>query len=592
MAKSVQPETSGSAVKLPGVLSVKELAAALDRPVPAVIGELMKNGVMATINEDIDYETAAIIAGDLGIETERLEEPEADGPEARKPTEGQPRPPIVTVLGHVDHGKTSLLDAIRETDVAAGESGGITQHIGAYQVEATGKDKRKRKVTFLDTPGHEAFTAMRAHGTKMTDVAILVVAADDGVKPQTKEAVEHITGAEVPFVVAVTKMDAPGADVNKVKQGLSELGVTAEDWGGDAVFVETSSKTKQGIPELLEMVLLVSDIAKPVGDPKGDLSGVVIESRVSRAKGAVATILVQNGTMQVGDYLVMEDVTGRVRLMEDWHGKRLSEAGPSTPAQIAGLSSTPSFGAGVTGAASEQEAKKQAEHNKRKRHARRVEKPTLTTEAIKRAVDAGKVKQLPLILVADVKGSLEAIESSLAKIPQDEVAIQMVDAGIGSISESTIRQAESSGAMVVSFKARVEPAAKKLAQQIGVQISTYEVIYELLDDLKAALESLLPPEVVVNEVGKGKVLAIFRTTKTSQIIGCKVDRGKFVPDVEYRIGKSEQAGKAKTLRRVDEEVQEVGAGTECGLTIEGPRAAEGDTITLIRKIEKKRTLGG
>ncbi len=579
-------------MKLPGVLSVKELAVALDRPVPAVIGELMKNGVMATINEDIDYETASIIASDLGIETERLEEPEADDPAARKPTEGKPRPPIVTVLGHVDHGKTSLLDAIRQTDVAAGESGGITQHIGAYQVEAAGKDGKPRKITFLDTPGHEAFTAMRAHGTKMTDVAILVVAADDGVKPQTKEAVEHIKAAEVPFVVAVTKMDAPGADVNKAKQGLNELGVVAEDWGGDAVFVETSSKTKQGIPELLEMVLLVSDIAKPVGDPNGDLSGVVIESRVSRAKGAVATVLVQNGTMRVGDYLVLEDVTARVRLMEDWHGKRLTEAGPSTPAQIAGLSAAPSFGAAVTGAASEQEAKKQAEQNKRRRHARRVEKPTLTAEAIKRAVDAGKVKQLPLVLVADVKGSLEAIEGSLAKLPQDEVAIRMVDAGIGSISESTIRQAESSGAMVVSFKARVEPAAKKLAQQIGVQISTYEVIYELLDDLKAALESLLPPEIVVNEVGTGKVLAIFRTTKTSQIIGCKVEDGKFLSDVEYRIGKAEQTGKVKTLRRVDEEVQEVGTGTECGLTIEGPPAAEGDMVTLIRRIEKKRTLGG
>ncbi len=584
-------ESAQSVVKLPGVVSVKELAEAIGKPVPAVMGELMKNGVMATINEDIDYETAAIIAGDLGVAVERLPDETEAADVSRKPTEGQPRPPIVAVLGHVDHGKTSLLDAIQQTDVVAGESGGITQHIGAYQVEATPKGGgKKRPITFLDTPGHEAFTAMRAHGTKMTDVAILVIAADDGVKPQTKEAVEHIKAAGVPFVVAVTKVDAEGADPNKAKQGLAELDVVAEDWGGDAVFVETSSKTGQGIPELLEMVLLVSDIAKPVGDPKGDLSGVVIESRLSRAKGPVATILVQNGTLRVGDHLVIEDVTGRVRLMEDWRGKRLEAAGPGTPAQVAGLSGAPSFGAGVTGAGSEQEARKQASANMRRRHARRVEKPALSMEAIKRAVDAGKVTQLPVVLVADVKGSLEAIEGSLAKIPQDEVAVQLVHTGIGSITESVIRQAESSKAMIVGFKARVEPAAKKLAQGLDIRIATYDVIYELLDDLKSALEALLPPEVIVNEVGKGTVLAIFRTTKESQIIGCKVEDGKFVPGTEYRVDGTDTEGKVKTLRRVDEEVQEVSAGTECGLTIVGPRVEEGQRITLLRRLEKKRKL--
>ncbi|MDP9212270.1 MAG: translation initiation factor IF-2 [bacterium] len=584
-------ESAQSIVKLPGVVSVKELAEAIEKPIPAVMGELMKNGVMATINEDIDYETAAIIAGDLGVAVDRLPDETEAVDTSRKPTEGSPRPPIVAVLGHVDHGKTSLLDAIQQTDVVGGESGGITQHIGAYQVEATPKGGGdKRTVTFLDTPGHEAFTAMRAHGTKMTDVAILVIAADDGVKPQTKEAVEHIKAAGVPFVVAITKVDVEGADPNKAKQGLAELEVVAEDWGGDAVFVETSSKTGKGIPELLEMVLLVSDIAKPVGDSNGPLSGVVIESRLSRAKGPVATILVQNGTLRVGDYLVIEDVTGRVRLMEDWRGRRLEAAGPGTPVQVAGLSAAPSFGAGVTGAESEQEAKKQASANKRRRNARRVEKPALSMEAIKRAVDAGKVTQLPVVLVADVKGSLEAIEGSLAKIPQDEVAIQLVHAGIGSITESVIRQAESSKAMIVGFKARVEPAAKKLAQQLDIRISTYDVIYELLDDLKSALEALLPPEVIVNEVGKGTVLAIFRTTKESQIIGCKVEDGKFVPGTEYRVDGVETEGKVKTLRRVDEEVQEVSAGTECGLTIVGPRVEEGQRITLLRRLERERKL--
>ncbi len=578
-------------MKLPGVISVKELAGAIGKPVPAIIGELMKNGVMATINEDIDYETAAIIAADLGVAVERLAEAAETADPARKPTTGSPRPPIVAVLGHVDHGKTSLLDAIRETDVASGESGGITQHIGAYQVEAVPKGGgAKRKITFLDTPGHEAFTAMRAHGTKITDVAILVIAADDGVKPQTKEAVEHIKAAGVPFVVAVTKIDAAGADPNKTKQGLAELGVVAEDWGGDAVFVETSSKTKQGIPELLEMVLLISDLAKPVGDPKGELVGVVIESRLSRAKGPVATVLVQNGTMRVGDHLVMEDVTGRVRLMEDWRGGRLEAAGPGAPVQIAGLSAAPSFGAAVTGAANEQDAKKRATENKRHRRARRVEKPALSAEAIRRAVDAGKVTQLPVVLVADVKGSLEAIEGSLAKIPQDEVAVRLVHTGIGAISESVVRQAESSKAIIVGFKARVEPAAKKLATQLDVRISTYDVIYELLDELKSALEALLPPEVIVNEIGQGTVLAIFRTTKESQIVGCKVEKGKFVAGAEYRVDGGEATGLVKTLRRVDEEVQEVSSGTECGLTVVGPPVAEGQRITLLRRFEKKRTL--
>lgn len=585
-------------VALPAVLSVKELAAALDRPVPAVISELMKNGVMATINQDVDYETAAIIASDLDIEVTPVENETLDSEPVKAvsvagKTTGQDRPPIVTVLGHVDHGKTSLLDVIRETNVVGKESGGITQHIGAYQAEAKSADgKRKRLITFLDTPGHEAFTAMRAHGTKMTDVAILVVAADDGVKPQTIEAIQHIKQAQVPFLVAATKMDAEGADLNKVKQELAEQQVVAEDWGGDVVFVPTSSKTKEGLPELLEMVLLVSDIAAPKADPKAPMSGVVIESRLSRAKGAVATILVQNGTLRVGDHVVLEDVTGRIRLMEDWLGKRLETAPPGTPVQVAGLSGVPSFGAAVTAADNEKGAKTQAELNVRQRRAMRLVKPKLSTEAIHRAVDAGKVKQLPVVIVADVKGSLEAIETSLAKLPQNEAALQVVQTGVGAISESDIRQAETGKAMIVGFRARVEPAAKTLAKQLGIQISNYDVIYELLDELKAALEALLPPEIIVNELGSGTVLAIFRTTKQNQIIGCKITKGKFLAGVEYRIGKGEDAptGRVKKLQRVDEVVQEVGVGTECGVTIEGPHAEIGQQISLYRTLEKARTL--
>lgn len=580
-------------ISLPSVVSVKELAELVDRPVTAVIAELMKNGVMATINEDIDYETAAIIAGDLGVEVTRAEEAadEPEAPQTEADPDAIPRPPVVTVLGHVDHGKTSLLDALRESNVAAKESGGITQHIGAYQVPVRPKEGGdERLVTFLDTPGHEAFTAMRAHGTKITDIAILVVAADDGVKPQTVEAINHIKAASVPFVVAVTKMDTPGADLNRVKKDLTEQEIVAEDWGGEAVVVPTSAKTGDGLPELLEMVLLVSDIAQPKANPRGDFQGVVIESRLSRAKGPVATILVQNGTLRVGTYVAIDDVTGRIRLMENFLGKRVESAEPGTPVQVAGLSGVPTYGASVSAAADEKTAKQQASLNVRKGRAHRVAKAGVTAEALKRAVEKGKVKQLPVVLVADVKGSLEAIEDSLAKLPQDEVKVEIVSASVGSITESNVRQAASSGAMIIGFKSRTEATAKTAAKQQGVEIATYDVIYELLGDIKQALEALLPPEIVTHEVGTGEVLAIFRTTKSSQIVGCKVTDKKFVPGVSYRVEETGETGEVKTLRRVESEVDEVSAGTECGLTIEGPKVEVGQHLTLFRETEKARTL--
>ncbi len=585
-------ETQATAIALPTVISVKELAEAVDRPVTAVITELMKNGVMATINEDIDYDTAAIVASDLGITVEpaATEEAAAEPVQRDENPHAIARPPIVTVLGHVDHGKTTLLDALRQTNVASGESGGITQHIGAYQVEAEQAGK-KRLVTFLDTPGHEAFTAMRAHGTKMTDVAILVVAADDGVKPQTTEAIQHIKSAKVPFLVAVTKIDTEGADLNRVKQELAAHDVVAEDWGGTVVMVETSAKAGQGLSELLEMVLLVSDLAAPVADPDAPLQGVVIESRLSRAKGSVATILVEQGTLKVGDYVVLEDVTGRIRLMENWQGRRVQAASPGTPVQVAGLSGVPEFGAAVTSAPDEKAARIQAGFNQRNRRARRVAKSTVSAEAIRRAVDRGKVQQLPLILVTDVKGSLEAIEGSLAKIPQDEVSVQLVHAAVGAVTESDIRTASGSGALIASFRARVEPTARSLAKQLDVKISTYDVIYQLLDDIKTALEAMLPPEIIHNEVGAGEVLAVFRTTKTSQIIGCRVDEKKFVTGASYHLDGQDEHGTVKQLKRVDEVVGEVGAGTECGLTIEGPKAEVGQTISLYRETERARSLG-
>lgn len=581
------------AVVLPPILSVKDLAESLDVAVTEVIGALMKNGVMATINEDIDYETAAIVAADFDIETtpQQTEKVEESVDVITEDPKAIPRPPVVTVLGHVDHGKTSLLDAIRKTNVVAGESGGITQHIGAYQIAVKPKGaKEERKITFLDTPGHEAFTAMRAHGTKITDIAILVVAADDGVKPQTVEAIQHIKAAGVPYLVAVTKMDVEGADLNRVKQELAEKDVISDDWGGQIVFAPVSSKSGDGISDLLDMLLLISDMADPKANPKADFEGVVIESRLSRAKGSVATVLVRNGTLAVGDYVVLDDVTGRVRLMEGDTGARLEQALPGTPVLIAGLSGVPAFGARVTRVVDDKTARAAADLNIRRSRARKISKTSVSAEAIKRAVDKGKIKQLPIVLVADVKGSLEAIEHSLAKIPQDEVAVQIVSTGVGSVSESDIRQASSSGAMIVSFRARLEATAKSVAKQLEVQISTYEVIYELLDDIKSALESLLPPEIVVNTVGQGEVLAIFRTTKTSQIIGCKVLEKKFVPGVEYRNERTEETGKVTSLRRVDEVVQEVSAGTECGLTIEGPHVEVGDTLTLFRTTEKRRVL--
>ncbi len=590
MAGMASPSAS---IALPPIISVKELAVHLERPVTEVIAELMKNGVMATINEDIDYETAAIISADLGatvVPAKTEDAPDALAP-LKEDQDAVSRPPVVTVLGHVDHGKTTLLDAIRRTDVAEGESGGITQHIGAYQVSVTPQGgKKERTITFLDTPGHEAFTAMRAHGTKMTDVAILVVAADDGVKPQTIEAINHIKSAAIPYVVAVTKVDKEGADLNRVKQELAEHDVVAEDWGGTIVFAPVSSKTREGLPELLEMVVLVSDIADPKANPAALMSAVVIESRLSRAKGPVATLLVRNGTLRVGDYVVAEDVTGRIRLMEDWHGKRVVAATPGTPVQVAGLSSVPSFGSAVQAATDEKAARTQAALNRRQQSARKMVRTALSAESLKRAVDRGKVKQLPLILVADVAGSLEAIEDSLRKIPQDEVSVQLVQTGVGAISESHVRTAADTGAGIAGFRARVETTAKTLAKQLDVQISPYEIIYQLLDDVRSALESLLPPEIIENEVGSGEVLAIFRTTKTSQIIGCRVEEKKFVGGVDYRVGDTGQEGRVTKLKRVEEVVQEVSAGTECGVTIEGPPVEVGQNITLFRRTEKSRTL--
>lgn len=596
---------ASASITLPAVLSVKELATALDRPVTDVIAGLMKNGVMATINEDIDYDTAAVIASDFGLEVERAAPEEAvdkSTDQLAADKDAVPRPPVVTVLGHVDHGKTSLLDALREANVVAGEAGGITQHIGAYQVsvkpKAPSKEKQKdpakgakeQLITFLDTPGHEAFTAMRAHGTKLTDVAVLVVAADDGVKPQTTEAIQHIKHSRVPFLVAVTKIDKEGADLNKVKQQLASHDVVAEDWGGDVVFVPTSAKTKEGLDSLLEMLLLVSELAEPKANPGALLSGVVIESRLSRAKGPMATILVKNGTLNVGDYVVVGEGSGRIRLMENFQGKRVTEALPGTPVQVAGLSSVPSFGDAVFGAPDERTARQLAAAQVRESRARKIHRTSISAEAIKRAVDRGKVKQLPIVLVADVKGSLEAIEHSLAKIPQDEVSVQLVSTSVGAISESDVRQAASSHAMIVGFRARVEATAKTVAKQLAIQITGYDIIYKLLDDIKTALEALLPPAVVVNEVGRGEVLAVFRTTKKSQIIGCRVDHGKFVASVRYRLNDAEESGSVSKLKHVNEEVAEVGKGSECGVTIEGPPASVGDRITLYRETTKPRTL--
>jgi translation initiation factor IF-2 len=580
-------------VTVPRIITVGEFADRIELPVTKVITELMKNGVMATINEDIDFETAAIIGEDLGFQVELEQTEEEAAPVSQKVTEGtHERPPVVAIMGHVDHGKTTLLDTIRQTKVAEGESGGITQHITSYQVEKNGK-----KITFLDTPGHEAFQAMRAHGGHLSDVAVIVVAADDGVKPQTREAIEQARSSGTQIVVAINKIDKADANVDRVKQELTDMDLAPEDWGGKTVTVPISAKTGEGIDKLLEMILLVSEVLELKADPEAMAEGVVIESHMDQGKGPVATVLVENGTLNIGDFVVVGHVYGRVRAMQDFRGKRYQYAGPSTPVAVSGLKEVPQFGERLREVASEKDARSEAQGVLRGQSVKRYsEVKKIGVDELTAAVHAGKVKQLNILLKADVQGSIEAIKFSLDKLKNDEVAVNIVAESVGDVTEGDVTRASASSAVILGFNVAMPAPISQLAKQNKVTVSLYTVIYELIDDVKKSLESQLAPERVRTDRAEVEILGVFATRKGSVVAGGKVTSGKLERDLEVEISRGSEIvakGRISSLRREKDEVREVTEGVECGFAIEleSGSVEVGDKMKAFSVEERARTLG-
>ncbi len=587
------PSPENRTIQVPPALTVRELAGLMRVSPIDVIKELMTNGIMANINQQIDFDTAAIVGTEMGFEIvpeaqEQQEAPaEAEVMPMRErfiagedPGKLKLRPPVVTVLGHVDHGKTTLLDAIRETNVVEGEAGGITQHIGAYQVELAG-----RKITFLDTPGHQAFTAMRARGAQVTDLVILVVAADDGVMPQTREAIDHARAARVPIMVALNKIDKANANPDRVKQELADAGLVVEDWGGDVICVPLSAKQRQGIDELLENILLVTEVAELKANPDHLAQGTVIEGELDERRGATATLLVQNGTLHVGDIVVIAEQYAKVRAMFNDRGERVKEAGPATPVAILGLPEVPTAGDYFEVVESERAARDVV--NKRaaaRLAAGQQQRRTLTLEDIYQRMQAGEVKELNLVLKADVQGSIDPIVKSLRDLGAEDLKVRILRQGTGNISESDIMLAVASSAIVVGFQVEVDAAAQRLAEAEGVDVRVYDIIYKLIDDIDKALKGLLEPTFQDVILGHAQVRAVFRIPRRGNIAGSYVVDGRITRNGLVRLrrnGDELYTGKISSLRRFTEDVREVDAGYECGIGLEGfDDFKEGDIIEV------------
>lgn len=583
-------------VALPPSITVRDLARMLKASPIAIIRELMKNGVMANINQEIDFDTAAIVASDLGFEVkeERPPEPVEELPQepVRKRREYTaeelaklvPRPPVVTIMGHVDHGKTSLLDVIRQSNVVAREVGGITQHIGAYQVEVQGK-----KITFLDTPGHEAFTAMRARGAMVTDIAVLVVAADDGVQPQTIEAIDHARAAQVPIIVALNKIDKPNANPDVVKRQLSDVGLLVEDYGGEVICVPVSAKQKIGLETLLEMILLVAEMADLKANPEAPASGTVIEGRLDKAKGPLATLLVQEGTLHLGDALVIGDLAGKVRAMFNDKGQRIEDAPPASPVVVLGLSDVPNAGEPFRVVKDEHEARAlaAAEAARRQQAAEQQKRRGLSLDEFFAKAQAGQAKELNLILKADVQGSIEPIVNSVEKLGDELLKVRFLHTGTGNINESDIMLAVASQAIVIGFNVQVDGAASRMAESEGVDIRVYNIIYHLVDDIDRALKGLLEPSYKDVTIGHAEVRAIFRIGHKKQVAGCQVMDGIAARNAMVRVHRAGTVifnGQVASLRRFKEDVREVNAGLECGVGVEGfDDFAIGDILEFYRK---------
>ena len=593
--QTLDPSERG-AIELPGTITVKELAELLTVNVADIIRELIKSGIFATINQLIDRDTASLVASELGYEVAETVaastngtgpdgEAEGPAPEAAKETlfdeddaaTLQPRAPIVTVMGHVDHGKTSLLDALRSTEVAAGERGGITQHIGASEIDHDGK-----RVVFLDTPGHEAFTAMRARGARVTDIAIIVVAADDGVIPQTLEAIAHAKAAKVPIIIALNKIDKPDADPVRVKTELTEAGVVIEEYGGDVPLVAVSAKSREGLDELIEMVLLVSDLQELKANPDRPAIGTIVEAQMDKSRGAIATALVQTGTLRVGDIIVVGETFGRVRALENDRGKRVKEAGPASAVVILGLSEVPEAGDILRVAADDKEARALVEQRKATVAAKSGEgSGRATLEDLYRQIQAGQAKELRIILKADVSGSLGAITHALEQLDQDEVRINVLHEAAGDITDNDIMLATASDAIIVGFSTNITETARRAADAEGVDVRLYDIIYKLTDDLDAALKGLLEPVVVEVVEGRAEVRQVIRVGKNTQIAGSYVTDGRIVRGGAriWRGGKIIATDRIESLRRFRDDVREVLANYECGIGLANfHELEEGDII--------------
>lgn len=578
-------------VEIPATITVKEFAEKINKPSTEVIKQLIFCGVMAAINQEIDFATAEKVAAKFDIAlTQTTEEGNNIEEELdfEEDTNTEKRPPIVTVMGHVDHGKTSLLDAIKKSKVTATEAGGITQHIGAYTVKINDE-----KITFLDTPGHEAFTAMRARGAQVTDIVILVVAADDGIMPQTQEAINHCKAANVPIIVAINKMDKPTANADKVKQELTEYGLVSEDWGGDTITVPVSAKTKQGIDELLEMVLLTAEMQELKANPSRKARGTVVEAKLDKGRGAVATLLVQNGTLHVGDSILVGTTYGKIRAMFDDKGKKTKAAGPSIPVEVLGLSEVPSAGDKFTVVKDEKTARQMAEARKLKVKEQQSFAHRVSLEDLYSQIQEGKVKELSLIVKADVQGSVEAMKQSLEKLSTDSVKVRVLHGAAGAITETDVTLASASNAIIIGFNVRPDSNASALAEKEKVDIKTYRVIYTAIEDIKSAMIGMLEPDYKEVILGTAEIRQTYKISNVGTIAGCYVLSGKIVRNCDIRLirnGIVILEGKLASLKRFKDDVKEVATGYECGLSLEKFNdIKEGDIIEAYTMEEVKRS---
>lgn len=581
-------------IEIEQAITVGDLAGKLDIPVTNLIGELFKNGIMATVNQRIDFDTAEIIVGELGLDVELKQEAEVEvieekGEDRSAAKTADTRPPVIAVMGHVDHGKTSLLDAILGLEVADDEAGGITQHISAYQTKHA-----DRILTLLDTPGHEAFSALRQHGARLTDVVIIVVAADDGVKPQTLEAIKFAKDAKAKMIVALNKIDKPGADVNRAKQSLAEAELMPEEWGGDTVVAEVSAKQGTGISELLDMVLLMADIEELKADTAGNAEGIIIEAHMAQGQGAHISALIEHGKLGKSEYVVAGQTYGKIRTLSDWQGKPIDSAGPSTPVQITGFKELPQFGDHLSVAKSEKEARERA----RKAQDKKVSgKLNMTSSDLIGLINKNaQLQEVPIIIKADVQGSLTSITDSIRLLENDELKMQVIGSGVGSVTENDVQMASTSKALIYAFNVATPPNVKKLADRDKVSVRSFNVIYELLDDAKEVLTALLAPEIVTTELGKLVIRGVFRTTKDEIICGGEVTKGKVVPAVRARIlrDKEEIADvEVKSVQRQQQEAKEVFEGEMCGLQLKTDKKVlveEGDRIEFYKREEVRRSL--